>query len=201
MRTKDDSVRIDCLTVFISDKLKSLDKLVKEYTGNELIITSGCELTAKHMQGSKHYTGNAIDIRTWELYAMGKDKLTEFSRKLRKLFPKGKYDIVPESTHIHIEFDPKIRKVPIREPHKLPLTIDNYELTEVAIPEIQMKMPLYIRVISSPNLNTGIRIGKTLINIGSRYYAGITIFQPKPISFCERLCSSFVRVIQSIKKK
>lgn len=67
----------------------------------ELVIT---EITGgKHGRGSKHYIGNAVDIRTnyftkSEAESVAKDLSEALSEQ---------YDVVLEVDHIHIEFDPK----------------------------------------------------------------------------------------------
>lgn len=68
--------------------------------GYTMTITSGRD--GVHSKNSKHYTGDAIDIRTRDMsdvkkvYAMLKENVDD------KLF-----DVVLESDHIHIEYDPK----------------------------------------------------------------------------------------------
>lgn len=64
----------------------------------KLVITSITD--GRHMVGSLHHVGKAIDIR---LPANDKESLTgELARRLGKDF-----DVVLETDHIHIEYDPK----------------------------------------------------------------------------------------------
>jgi len=67
--------------------------------GERAVITSG--LDGRHMLGSKHYTGNAIDLRTRGLLnkAMANEKLASALG--------SDYDVVLEDDHIHVEYDPK----------------------------------------------------------------------------------------------
>lgn len=62
----------------------------------------GCRLTAgldsKHMPGSLHYTGLAIDL--------GPPVAKEIVAELRVALGDD-YDVVEEGDHIHIEFQPK----------------------------------------------------------------------------------------------
>jgi hypothetical protein len=63
----------------------------------------------QHKEGSKHYFGFAVDLRTKDLYPTAKDEW--FARLRAVLEPKG-YDVLFEGRgqdweHIHIEFDPK----------------------------------------------------------------------------------------------
>ena len=65
---------------------------------DEVIITSTYEGT--HGVGSLHYANLAIDIRYPRKY---KGTITaELKASLG-----DKFDVVPEATHIHIEYDPK----------------------------------------------------------------------------------------------
>lgn len=71
--------------------------------GVELVITAGND--GKHMQGSKHYSGNAIDIRTYNL-PDPKRNAPEIVRQLQQDLGRD-YDVIFEGDHIHIEYDPK----------------------------------------------------------------------------------------------
>ena len=67
----------------------------------EFVVTSVCD--GKHMQGSKHYEGMAMDIRTREIPpAMLKPCLEEIKQVLG-----AQFDAVLEGDHIHVEFDPR----------------------------------------------------------------------------------------------
>ncbi len=66
--------------------------------GVTVTITSGTD--GRHMQGSKHYSGNALDFRL-----LG-TRTTEFIDRMRAHLRAG-YDVVLEADHVHIEFDPK----------------------------------------------------------------------------------------------
>ena len=67
----------------------------------ELIITS--LLDGKHMPGSFHYKGLAVDLRTRHL--SNSDRMLVVARLRLALGPE--YDVVLEKTHLHLEFDPK----------------------------------------------------------------------------------------------
>lgn len=63
----------------------------------------------RHMQGSKHYEGLAIDLRTWQpgtrrqLSMAYKEGL---AKTLRSRLDDG-FQVVVKPTHIHIEWDPR----------------------------------------------------------------------------------------------
>jgi hypothetical protein len=73
--------------------------------GLKTTCTSGRD--GEHMNGSLHYQGRALDFRTWaddqgtQLRASIKEKIAEEIQ--RELGPR--YDVVPEATHIHVEYD------------------------------------------------------------------------------------------------
>ena len=76
------------------------ENLWKKY-GEELVVTAG--LDGKHMEGSKHYEGNAVDLRT-RYFNVATQKVV--TKELRKRLGK-QYDVVMHKTHIHAEYDPK----------------------------------------------------------------------------------------------
>lgn len=77
------------------------DQVYQKLTGNEVVIT---EVTGgKHGTGSLHYVGAAIDIRIRDL---SKDMINRIVLELRERLGEN-YDVVMETDHIHIEFQPK----------------------------------------------------------------------------------------------
>jgi hypothetical protein len=65
----------------------------------DVVITSGTD--GKHMKGSKHYTGEALDLRTSNIPAHQRKKYVD---RLNAKLPE--YDVIDEGDHIHIEYDP-----------------------------------------------------------------------------------------------
>jgi len=65
----------------------------------EIIITSGNE--GIHKKGSKHYDGEAFDIRT---YHLSKSEISQFQSYFRKRCDSC-FDLVIEKDHAHIEYD------------------------------------------------------------------------------------------------
>lgn len=65
-----------------------------------MVITSLND--GKHMNGSKHYVGQAMDLRIWGL----EDKLEVVKEELKQVLGRD-FDVVLEGDHFHIEYDPK----------------------------------------------------------------------------------------------
>lgn len=84
----------------IKAAMLTANALHKEMTGKEMVITAIFD--GKHMEGSKHYAGNAFDMRRWDIGG----KVKEFISALKTSLGTD-YDVVNEATHIHVEFDPK----------------------------------------------------------------------------------------------
>lgn len=75
--------------------------------GLELVITSAVE--GSHSRASLHYAGNAVDLRSRHIPTLKRKRL---ERELRAALGKdrkheGDYDLVIESNHWHLEFQPK----------------------------------------------------------------------------------------------
>lgn len=72
-----------------------------EKRGLEMVITSLTD--GKHREDSKHYDGDAFDVRRWNIPP---PEFNDTVVSLRKRLGDD-YDVVVERTHIHIEYDPK----------------------------------------------------------------------------------------------
>lgn len=93
-------------SVEIEHALNVADALSKTIAGKEIVVTAGFD--GSHKIGSKHYEGNAFDMRTWKtLY--NSNQLNNLVENLRSNLGND-YDIVLHSTHLHIEYDPKGEK-------------------------------------------------------------------------------------------
>ena len=67
----------------------------------DMVITSGND--SRHLPGSKHYTDEALDFRTKTLTKTQQRALTDtVKRRLGR-----HYDVILESDHLHIEYDPE----------------------------------------------------------------------------------------------
>lgn len=90
-------VNISQLLSPIRKKLNLISSIVLEVSQQEMVITSTYEGT--HSPSSLHYANLAIDIRLAKNYV-------KVAEELKAALGKG-YDVIVESNHIHIEYDPK----------------------------------------------------------------------------------------------
>lgn len=90
-------VDISRLRPEIRKKLNEIARRVWSIEKTELVITSTYE--GNHSEGSLHYANLAVDIRRHK-------KGQEVRDELRDKFGMD-YDVILESDHIHIEYDPK----------------------------------------------------------------------------------------------
>jgi hypothetical protein len=88
--------------------IPEIEAVLRDELGYDPVITSAVD--GPHSYGSAHHRGDAIDVRTWleeempmQIAWARKERLAK--RLQDKLGPA--YDVVPERTHIHIEFHPK----------------------------------------------------------------------------------------------
>lgn len=71
--------------------------------GSELVVTSVGELSNSRVKGSKHLSGYAVDLRVRDMDTPTREAVSwDIRQKLG-----SDYDVVLESNHIHIEFDPE----------------------------------------------------------------------------------------------
>jgi len=88
----------------MTSQFEKINEIFRKHSGKNGTITSG--LDGKHMAGSKHYSGEAVDLRSYHL----NDEQTKNILKDLKNSLGNDYDVVDEtktkSPHIHIEYDP-----------------------------------------------------------------------------------------------
>jgi hypothetical protein len=89
--------------------------------GDEAVITSGSEQTAKHSRTSLHYAtpAQAADIRIWSKKLHGRGSVPDPAVQHQRLqllakdfcansgFPNSWVEVILEANHIHIEYQPK----------------------------------------------------------------------------------------------
>ena len=73
----------------------------ERYACGTLTITSGSD--GVHKANSRHYSGNACDLRSRNL---SPTDITHLVNKFKEALGSD-FDIVIEPTHIHVEYDPK----------------------------------------------------------------------------------------------
>lgn len=95
------NVILDGVTPDIMKAITAADFIMRRITGAHVVVTSGID--GVHMKNSKHYIGEAVDVRNRNLSGEQND---EFIKELKIALGKD-YDIVLERDHIHIEHDPK----------------------------------------------------------------------------------------------
>jgi hypothetical protein len=74
---------------------------VFDHAGHDLMLTA-C-IDGKHMAGSLHYSGLAVDIRTKNVPVTG---VPELIARIKACVG-GDFDVILEADHIHVEFQPK----------------------------------------------------------------------------------------------
>lgn len=75
---------------------------IYSHYGYECIVTSVVD--GQHSHKSLHYMGCSVDFRTRH---MDPDDIPSVVASLEEALPSEDYDVVQESTHIHVEFQPE----------------------------------------------------------------------------------------------
>lgn len=101
MRLKDASVSFDGAGAPILHALAVADAIYLRIARHDVVVTS-CR-DGKHSDGSFHYQGLAVDLRTRDVTP---DERILILARLRAELP-APYEIIDEGTHFHIEFDQK----------------------------------------------------------------------------------------------
>ena len=94
---------VDCTK--ISDKtfvaILTAHRIMERMGVSVLVVTSLRD--GEHMAGSKHYDGDAFDLRIW---ALNKLQAADYTAQL-SVDLGDDYDVILHETHIHVEYDPK----------------------------------------------------------------------------------------------
>lgn len=84
----------------IESVASTIDLVSKRVAGRPAIVTSARD--GEHSANSLHYKGKAIDLRTKDLQ---RGVASLYAAELQRILGSD-YDVVLESTHIHVEYDP-----------------------------------------------------------------------------------------------
>lgn len=104
---KNSSVNIWGLQPEMRHPMRIAAKLWKALAEVELVITCGRD--GLHSYGSLHYSGYAVDFRTWDKRVnQWDDELRDLvAQQLREELARYSkyYQVIVHSTHIHVEYD------------------------------------------------------------------------------------------------
>lgn len=84
----------------VARRLHVIESIYERVCGREMVITSVSD--GVHRAGSRHYTGEAFDIRTRDLEV---EVVLSLVRELKAALGKS-FDVVLEVDHVHVEYDP-----------------------------------------------------------------------------------------------
>lgn len=110
VKIKDGSVRTGALTPPMQSAMGDIYSTAKQQGLPTPVITSAKD--GDHMNGSRHYSGNAVDLRCNSSYASARS-CSMFAKNIKSSLGSG-YDVVFEDfgpgnsrNHVHVEYDPK----------------------------------------------------------------------------------------------
>lgn len=99
LKLKDETIKLDGLSYEMLAAILCCMTIWKKHGMESVTVTSAND--GDHIDGSLHYSGNAVDLRSRTLPdAIG------MCDELRTKLPLS-YDVLIYPTHIHIEYDPK----------------------------------------------------------------------------------------------
>lgn len=81
--------------------LGTIGAILYQFSLTEAWITSCTD--GQHSRGSLHYIGHAVDVRSRDLSA---PSLAQAVKQMQDALG-AEFDVVAESTHLHIEYQPK----------------------------------------------------------------------------------------------
>lgn len=98
LRLKNSNVTLYGLSLEAVTAIERAMRVWNQHGMQSLTITSARD--GNHMEGSKHYTGDAIDLRIWSI-----PDPTGMRDELQTALGDD-YDVILETDHIHVEWDP-----------------------------------------------------------------------------------------------
>lgn len=110
VRIKNADVRLEGPHLYpeVQNMIQAARETAPELTDCCVVITSAND--GRHMDGSLHYKDRAFDIRIWNIksknsqlrHALARTWAARIAERLGE-----DYDVILESDHIHMEYDPK----------------------------------------------------------------------------------------------
>lgn len=94
-----ENVNVACLQPIMIIGMTVIESVYRDHGITQVVFTSICD--GAHMKGSLHPLGLAVDVRIW-----GVTDLPELMEDLR-LALGSNYDVVLETDHVHVEYDPE----------------------------------------------------------------------------------------------
>ena len=106
---KDSTIELNALHPALALALSGTVVPVLKEAGSNTILTSGSEQSARHGVTSLHYSGNAVDIRIRDPHSGISLCNTQAAVERIKEALSVDFDVILESDHIHMEYQPKRR--------------------------------------------------------------------------------------------
>lgn len=94
-----DNVNVACLQPIMMMGMVVIESVFRDHGVAEVVFTHICD--GAHMKGSLHPLGLAVDVRIWGVTDLP-DMVSDLAKALG-----NEYDVVLETDHIHVEYDPE----------------------------------------------------------------------------------------------
>jgi len=107
VRIKNYTVRMNNIHSRLTWAIFRIDEEVRDFLSYDPVITSAND--GRHKRSSAHYRGMAVDLRTFDKDGeqLPPDERSRLADLISDLLGED-FDVVPESDHIHVEYDPKV---------------------------------------------------------------------------------------------
>lgn len=99
IKIKDDQTSLVALCPQLALAMLTVQDIYLDHGIRDVVITSGND--RKHSKGSKHYDGNALDLRVWGFIH------PEIVAEQIQAALGSEFDCIFEGDHIHLEWHPK----------------------------------------------------------------------------------------------
>ena len=101
IKLKSINVKVKELKVELRSKIFDIALCCRRIEGESYVMTITSGNDSIHKQGSKHYSNEAIDIRSKDMV-----NPIDVKNEIKKTLG-ADFDVIYEGDHIHVEFDPK----------------------------------------------------------------------------------------------